>query len=277
MKAGLGTLPPARILIAMVWLAAIVIVCAAAPLIAPQDPNANHLTRMFLAPGVEGNLLGTDELGRDVLSRVIHGGRTAMSVALLSALIAAVIGTISGAAAGYIGSTLDQVLMRLSEIQVSVPAIFMAVLVISFGTRGTGGLVAVLTMAAWPSFFRLARAGAIVVRTAPYVEAATLMGSGNLSIVFRHMLPAVAPVVIVTTTLEFSQGLLLVATLSFLGLGVPPPTPDWGTMVSSGQTLLPVAWWISGVPGIVIISIVLAANTVGDWLAERLHLGEAAA
>lgn len=100
------------------------------------------------------------------------------------------------------------------------------------------------------------------------------MGSGTLAIVFRHMLPAVAPVTIVTATLEFSQGLLLVATLSFLGLGVPPPTPDWGTMVSSGQTLLPVAWWISGVPGLVIISIVLAANAVGDWLAESLHLGE---
>lgn len=229
---------------------------------------------MFLAPGAGGNLLGTDELGRDVLSRVIHGGRTAMAVAFLSTVIAAFIGTIAGAAAGYAGSVLDQVLMRLSEIQVSIPAIFMAVLVISFGTRGMGGLVVVLTMATWPSFFRLARAGAIVVRTSPYVEAATLMGSGTLAIVFRHMLPAVAPVTIVTATLEFSQGLLLVATLSFLGLGVPPPTPDWGTMVSSGQTLLPVAWWISGVPGLVIISIVLAANAVGDWLAESLHLGE---
>lgn len=270
----LENLPPARILVAITWLAAVVIVCVAAPSIAPHAPNANQLTRMFLAPGAEGNLLGTDELGRDVLSRVIHGGRTAMAVALLSTVIAAFIGTIAGAAAGYAGSALDQVLMRLSEIQVSIPAIFMAVLVISFGARGMGGLVVVLTMAAWPSFFRLARAGAIVVRTSPYVEAATLMGSGTLAIVFRHMLPAVAPVTIVTATLEFSQGLLLVATLSFLGLGVPPPTPDWGTMVSSGQTLLPVAWWISGVPGLVIISIVLAANAVGDWLAESLHLGE---
>lgn len=107
---------------------------------------------MFLAPGAGGNLLGTDELGRDVLSRVIHGGRTAMAVAFLSTVIAAFIGTIAGAAAGYAGSVLDQVLMRLSEIQVSIPAIFMAVLVISFGTRGMGGLVVVLTMATWPSF-----------------------------------------------------------------------------------------------------------------------------
>lgn len=265
---------PTKILMSLLWLAIVVFVCVAAPVIAPQDPNANQLTRMFLPPVSGANVLGTDELGRDILSRVIYGGRVAMSVAALSALIAAVIGTVLGGTAGYFGSALDQVLMRISEIQISIPAIFLSVLVISFGSRGIMGLLVVLSMAAWPPFFRLARASAILVRTAPYVEAAMLTGASHLRIIFCHMLPAVLPVVVVTATLEFSQGLLLVATLSFLGLGVPPPTPDWGTMVSSGQTLLPVAWWISGVPGLAIISIVLAANSVGDWLADALNLGE---
>jgi len=260
-------------LVGAVLLAGIAATTLAAPLIVPHDPLAQDLTALLRPPLSPGHLLGTDQLGRDVLSRIIHGGRVALGVSVLATAVAATAGVLLGVVAALGGRWWDHTLGRLADIQLAVPGILLALVVLAFAGSGTVQLVVVLALGSWVLNFRIARVHAANVAAQPYIEAARLAGAGTAAVVRRHVVPALAPLVLVTGTLTFSTVLLLESSLGFLGLGVQPPTPDWGEMVASGQAQLAGAWWVSIFPGIALVAVIVAVQLVGDRLAERFSVG----
>jgi peptide/nickel transport system permease protein len=238
-----------------------------APWLAPFDPLAQDAPR-FLPPGGD-HRFGTDELGRDVLSRVIHGARVSLPLAVLLVLISASIGSILGATAGFIGGRLDGLVMRLADLVFAFPKIILAMVVVA--VLGPGLLNAVLAIAvvAWPSYARVVRSLVISVRETEYVNSARLIGAGPVTIVRREIAPNVAGPLLVLCTLELGNAVLLLAGLSFLGLGAQPPTPEWGSMVAFGARAFD-RWWLGMFPGLAILSVVLAFNFVGDSLRDAL-------
>jgi peptide/nickel transport system permease protein len=260
-------------LVGAVLLALIAVTTLAAPLIVPHDPLAQDLTALLRPPLSPGHLLGTDQLGRDVLSRIVHGGRVALGVSVLATAVAAVAGVLLGVVAALGGRWWDHTLGRLADVQLAVPGILLALVVLAFAGSGTVQLVVVLALGSWVLNFRIARVHAAHVAAQPYIEAARLAGAGTTAVVRRHIAPALAPLVLVSGTLTFSSVLLLESSLGFLGLGVQPPTPDWGEMVASGQAQLAGAWWVSIFPGIALVAVIVAVQLVGDRLAERFSVG----
>lgn len=254
-------------------LVAIVIAVAAAPVLAPYDPNAQDLRLGATAPGGL-HFLGTDQLGRDIFSRLLFGGRPVLAVAGSAALFAGAIGIALGIIAGYLGGWTDGGLSRLSEIQLALPTILLAIVVIGLGGSGTGVLVLILVLAEWPLFFRLSRGLAASLREQPYIRAARSYGASDTRIVIRHLGRAVLPVALIAFTLTFANAIALESTLSYLGMGVRPPQSDWGSMVAQGKSQLNGAWWISIMPGITIAVLVFATNRLGDRLADRFAVGD---
>jgi peptide/nickel transport system permease protein len=267
MRAGLGPLG---------WLGAgivatIAAITLAAPLLAPHDPLAVDLGAILKAPS-DGHLLGTDETGRDVFSRVVHGGRTALLVALAAVVLATLLGVALGIASGMAKGAVDGLLSRVADMHLALPAIVLTLVVLAFLGSESVTLVLVLAATAWPVPFRLVRAHVLSTSAKPFVEAARVSGASPLAIARRHLLPSVLPLAIVAATLSFSYVLLLEASLSFLGLGVQPPMPDWGQMVQTGQAQLGGAWWIAVSPGVVLIVLLLGVQLLGDALVERLSV-----
>jgi peptide/nickel transport system permease protein len=251
-------------------LGAMLLMSVFAPLISPWDPDSQDLTATLSAPSFEsGHLLGTDQLGRDLLSRAMFGGQVALIVAFVTAAGAVAIGVILGLISGFRGRATDQVLGRLADVQLSIPTILLAILFLAFFGNSVPFLIAVLVIASWPGTYRIARSYALSVRSAGYVEAAQLAGSRTVGIIARHLLPGMIPLILVNFTILVSTTLLVVASLGFLGLGVPPPTPDWGAMVAAGQSQLAGAWWLAVVPGVCLFLTLVGTQLLGDWLAER--------
>lgn len=249
--------------IVLVWL----IVAIFAPWIAPYDPLAQSFTKL-LAPNAV-NWFGTDEVGRDVLSRVIAGSRVSILLALLLVASSLVIGTILGAIAGYIGKAADEIIMRIADLVFAFPTIILAmVIAASLGPSLTNAVIATLIVS-WPAYARVTRSLVLGARTSEYVIAGRLLGNSAAVSLSKDILPNIIAPVFVLATLDVGTAILLLSGLSFLGLGAVPPTPDWGAMVSSGVLNFS-SWWIAVFPGLAILTVVLAFNFLGDALRDSL-------
>lgn len=236
------------------------------------DPFAQDFTAMLQPPSA-AHWLGTDELGRDVLARTVHGGRTALAVTAVASLVASVFGLGLAVAGALLGGLVDAIGGRLADVQLAVPSIVLAIVILSFVGNSFVPLVVVLVLGAWVLTFRVIRGHARAVVTQPYVEAARVAGAGRAAIAWRHVVPSVLPLFFVAVTLSASAVLLLESSLGFLGLGVRPPQPDWGQMVAAGQARLATAPWLSLVPGVALILTIVALQLLGDGLAERFGTG----
>ena len=256
-------------LIPIIVLAIYVLAAIFAPLLAPYDPNAVTLAQRLLPPGAE-NLLGTDALGRDVLSRVIYGARVSLLVAVGAVLVGGVVGVTLGMIAAWRGGWLGAVIMRLVDIVLSVPFFLLAILVVAVLGPSLLNVVVCLALVRWPRYARVAHSATLQARGRGFVRAATATGAPGWWIVLRHVLPEVLPVAIVVGTLELGLMVIYEASLSFLGLGVQPPTASWGSILSDGQQYIASAWWLATFPGIALFLLVLAVNLLGDATRDRL-------
>ncbi|WP_405796477.1 dipeptide/oligopeptide/nickel ABC transporter permease/ATP-binding protein [Streptomyces sp. NBC_01506] len=262
-RARLGTLLLALPLILFV------IVGVLAPVLAPADPTANDLAAGLLPPSSE-NLLGTDQLGRDQLSRILYGARISLSVTAAVLAVALTAGTLIGATAGYLGGWVDRVVSRVIDVVVSLPGMLVTLAVIGVRGPGVENLILALSLWSWAPYARIARARVADMRKSPHLDALRLLGAGRARIIGRHLLPpALAPCLVYAST-DVGTIVLGVATLSFLGLGVAPPSAEWGQMLVEGRAFLDSAWWLAYPPGIAITAVVFASNLFG----ERLAAGE---
>ena len=252
-----------------------VIVGVGATWIAPHDPTQTNLRDRNQPPAwLEGGdsryLMGTDHLGRDVYSRVIHGARISLIVASMVILVGNTIGVVIGLLSGWYGGWVDEFCMRLVDVKLAIPTILLAlVLVLALGQTFIL-IVGVLAITIWPRIARNVRGEVLQLKTLDYVALAQVAGASTPRILTVHIFPGVINTLIVLTTLEIGIVILLESTLSFLGAGVPPPTPAWGSMVAEGRDRIAVAWWISTIPGLAILIVVMAANLFGDWLRDVL-------
>lgn len=255
-------------------LAALVLMALLAPVIAPMDPNTQNLLARLKAPGHEARglvyLLGSDELGRDVLSRVIYGARISLLVAFASVILSGVFGSILGMVAAFQRGWVETIIMRLVDIVLSVPAILLAIITVAILGPSLYNVVIVLALTRWPRYARVAYGQTLSVANMPYVRLSRFMGAGWFRLLSRHVLPNIAGALIVVATLEFGLMVLFEAGLSFLGLGVQPPTASWGAMLSTGRNYIANAWWIATFPGLALFLLVLSINIIGDHVRDRL-------
>src|SRR5712691_6142004 len=253
----------------------VLVVCALfAPLLAPRSPVEGSLGERLIPPlGLEGarpgHPLGTDRLGRDTLSRLVYGARISLAVSIVGIVLTGTLGGFIGLLAGFLGGWVDTLLMRLVDISLSLPGILIAVLLsVVFEPSFTNVIVVVFLL--WPSYARLVRGETLGLKQQEFVALARIAGCSDLTIMFRHIVPNLVPSILVLATLHVGYVIVLEAALSFLGVGIPPPTPSWGVMVSDGRGLIEQAWWISILPGIAILVTVLSLNVLGDWVRDRL-------
>ena len=244
-----------------------------APLLAPHDPNTQNLLARLKAPGaiIRNNLylMGSDELGRDLFSRLIYGAQVSMLVAVSSVLLSGTVGTALGMIAGYMRGPTETVIMRLTDVFLSIPAILLAIIIVAIVGPSLFNLVFVLALTRWPRYARVAYGQTLAVSNMPYVRLSRFMGAGTPHILWKHILPNILGALVVVATLEFGLMVLFEAGLSFLGLGVQPPTASWGAMLSMGRNYLSTAWWIAVFPGICLFLLVLSANMLGDQLRDH--------
>lgn len=259
--------------------ALIVITAIAAALLAdvisPHDPTLQQISQRlrppsFMSGGSPGYFLGTDELGRDTLSRIIYGARVSLTVGVAVVLLSGGIGVTLALIAGYRGGRADLFIARLADIQQAIPFLILAIAVVAVLGSNLPNLILVLGVTTWVFYFRVVRAEVMATRQEVYVEAARVVGCKDSRIILRHILPNVAGSIIVIATLLVASTIIFEASLSFLGLGVQPPTPTWGGMVSDGRDYLADAWWVSLFPGLAILLTVLGINMCGDWLRDKL-------
>lgn len=248
---------------------AIVAIALAAPAIAPYDPTAIDIDNI-LSPPSGGHLLGTDELGRDVLSRMIWGSRISLSVGFVAVGIAVSIGVAIGSIAGFYGRRVDAVLMRFVDIMLTFPSFFLILAVIAILEPSIWTIMVVIGITGWMDVARLVRAEFLTLTQRDFVFAAKASGAGNMRLIFRHILPNALSPVFVAATFGVAGAILLEAALSFLGLGVQPPNPSWGNILTSGKDNIEVAWWLSLYPGLAILITVLSYNLVGEGLRDAL-------
>ncbi|WP_179379698.1 ABC transporter permease [Jannaschia marina] len=248
-----------------------------APWIAPLDPDRQNLLARLKAPGFEARgatyWLGSDELGRDILSRLIYGARVSLSVAVLSVLLSGLVGVAVGMAAGYLRGWTETILMRLVDIFLSIPAILLAIITVAVLGPGFVNVILVLALTRWPRYARVAYGQTLAIADRPFVTLARAMGASPLRVLALHILPNIIGPLLVVATLEFGLMVLFEAGLSFLGLGVQPPTASWGSMLSTGRNYVGSAWWIATFPGIALFLLVLSANLIGDRLVDRIGKG----
>lgn len=249
-------------------LALLVIVAIVGPWIAPHDPLRQVLPDRLLPPGSASHWLGTDQLGRDILSRIIYGSRLTLSIAILVVVVVVPIGLMIGTTAGFFGGWVDTVLMRITDIALAFPKIVLALAFAAALGPGVINAVIAISITAWPAYARLSRAETLRLVQADYIHVARLQGASNLRILLRYIVPLCSSSVIVRATLDMAGIILTVAGLGFLGLGAQPPSPEWGFMVASGRNVLLDSWWVATIPGIAILLVSLAFNLLGDGLRD---------
>jgi ABC-type dipeptide/oligopeptide/nickel transport system permease subunit len=235
-----------------------------------SDLEARLRPPAFLSGGASAYPLGTDNLGRDILSRMMYGGRYSLFVALTAVALAALIGVTGGIVAGYRSGVIDLVVMRLVDVQLAFPLLLLIIAVIAVLGTSLPVLVVVLGIPAWAHYARIVRGSTLSVVAAQYVEAARALGCGPWRVVRRHLLPNLATPIVILMTFEIARLLLLESAVSFLGLGIQPPTPSWGTMIADGRNHIYEGWWVSTMPGLAIVVAVLAFNFIGDGLRDVL-------
>lgn len=240
-----------------------------APVIAPHPPDA-QLYEMRLTPSNATYWLGGDALGRDVFSRLVYAGRVSLAVALPSMLIALVIGVTVGSIAGYYRGWADRLLMRFTDVVLVFPTFFLLILAVSVFGRSLSLLVLMIGLTAWPTNARVVRALVLSLRDRDFVTASRLSGGSDRWVIGRHLIPQLTPVIVSSATIRVANNILVESGLSFLGLGVPPPTPTWGNMVADGADAMRQAWWLVAIPGITIFVVVLAFNLMGEGIRDLL-------
>lgn len=265
-----------KLAIAGLAIVALVIgVALAAPVLAPHDPVDQELIRslrppVWAAKGTTENLLGTDQYGRDILSRIIYGARVTLVTAFMASLCAAAFGTALGLMAGYYGGPVDVVVMRIVDIQLAFPLVLLAVTLVAILGASLENLVLALAATGWMTYARVVRGTVLSLKEREFVEAARAVGARGLRIAFVHVLPNVMTPVLILVTLEMARMVLMEASLSYLGLGVPPPAPSWGRMLSESRDYMMVAYWVVLFPGVAIMLTVMGINFLGDGLRDAL-------
>lgn len=240
------------------------------------DPLAQDLSQRRLPPFTDGHLFGTDQLGRDLLSRILHGGQVSLTIGVLAVLVSGVVGVVAGAAAGYYGRRVDAVVSRLLEAQMSVPLLLLLLLVVALFGPSITVITLVIAFAQWPEPARLTRAMVLVEREKPYVAAAWVLGLRRAAVLMRHVVPNIVNQVVVVMLLLLAQAVLLESALSFLGAGVERPHPTWGRIISDGQGYITTSWWLVTLTGLVIVLLVVGVNLLGDGLRDRVSRSRAA-
>lgn len=254
----------------------LIVICAIfAPLIAPYDLNTGNLYNQFIPPkwmpgGSSQYLLGTDYFGRDILSRIIYAARITAIVVFVAIFGSALLGTVLGLIASYVGGIVDALIMRITDALISFPLLVIAIVLAAAIGAGVINVIMILIIFGWPIYARQIRAEGLVIRETDYVALAKVAGVSPFRMLYRHFFRNVIPTLLVLATFEIGDVIMWEATMSFLGVGVPPPTPSWGSMVSDGQAYIVSRWWLSAFPGIAILLTVLAANIFGDWIRDRL-------
>ena len=246
-----------------------ILLSLAAPLIAPYDPSAQDLAGR-LAPPSAVHWLGTDELGRDLLSRVLYGGQITLGMVVAVVLLVAPVGLAVGSIAGYLGGIADTILMRLTDIFLAFPRLVLALAFVAALKPGITSAIIAIALTAWPPYARLARADTLTVRGTDYIAAVRLTGASSGRIILRHIVPLCLTSVIVRVTLDMSGIILTAAGLGFLGMGAQPPTPEWGTMIAASRAFILDQWWVPTIPGVAIFVASLAFNLLGDGLRDVL-------
>ncbi len=257
-------------LLGSLLVACAVIAAVAAPILAPHDPLASDFAASLKPPGTPGHPFGTDQLGRDLCSRVLYGARIALFIGFCTVVLTALVGGLLGLVAGFFGGWPGAVLMRIADVQLSFPFVLLALTINAIVGLGLRNIIVSLSAAGWVVYARVVRGEVLSVKQRDYVQAATALGTGRSRVLFRHVLPNVAPSVIVVGSLQFSQFIVAEAAISFLGFGVQPPTPAWGSMLSESRDFLYVAWWLAAFPGAALALTALGINLVGDWLRDIL-------
>jgi len=248
---------------------ALVVIAISAPYVAPYDPLETR-PRDRLKPPSPNHLMGTDQLGRDIFSRVLYGAQISLRIAGIVALIAGVSGTLIGLMCGYFGGLLDEILMRITDVFMAFPQLVLAMAISSALGPSLENAIIAISLTEWTVFARLARSRALSIREETYVEAARAVGAGKFRILIRHVLPLTLSPVVVQVSLEMGGIIRTAASLGFLGLGAQPPTPEWGVMVTAGRNYLPGQWWVSTFPGLAIFLSILGFNLLGDGIRDIL-------
>jgi peptide/nickel transport system permease protein len=246
-----------------------------APAFAPADPIKNSLLErltppMWAAGGTARHPLGTDTLGRDVASRLLYGARVSLIVGLSAVVIAGVLGVALGLVAGYYRGFTDDTLMRLGDVQLAFPVLVLAVAVLAVLGASLANVILVLGVTGWITYARIVRGETLSLRQREFVEAARALGASDHYLIWRHILPNVLAPVTVVATFSVARTIIAEASLSFLGLGIPPPAPSWGAMLDEGRNYITTGWWLALFPGLAILLLVLGINLVGDWLRDAL-------
>lgn len=257
--------------LAMIALAMVVLwagIALAAPLIAPYPPLQQDIVHRLEEP-TSAHWLGTDTLGRDILSRILHGSRISIPVGIAAVILAAVLGTVIGSIAGFVGGLLDEVIMRITDLMLSFPTVILALVITAALGAGIENAIIAIMIAWWPSYARLVRGLVLSVKERDYVIVAQSLGASRLRVLVRHILPNTVSPIIIMSTLDMGYAILTFASLSFLGLGPPPEIPEWGSMIAAGRNNFD-QWWICTFPGLAILSLTLSFNIVGDSLRDLL-------
>ncbi len=261
------------LIVGAVLLAAILIMCIGAPLFTSFDPDLQNLEQALSGMGQFGHLLGTDQEGRDTWARLLYGGRVDLRVAFLAVLFPFILGTILGSLAGYFGGWVDLMIMRIVDIVVAFPFFVLVIALVFVLGAGEKSIYIAITAVGWVSYARIIRGEILVAKRQEYVLAAQSGGLSSLRIMGRHLLPNVITQAIVYAMSDIVQNMLAIVTLSYLGLGIQPPTPDWGTMIADGQNFLTTQWQLTTIPGLAVVVTGLALSLIGDGLADLLRPG----
>jgi peptide/nickel transport system permease protein len=261
--------PPTTLIVGGSIIGVIIVLAIFAPLVTSYNPTTINLLQTLQGPSA-AHWLGTDQLGRDIWTRLVYGARTDLSVAFIAVLAPFAIGTVLGAFAGYLGGWLDNVIMRVADVVVAFPFYVLVILLVFLLGPGTSSIYIAITVVSWISYARIIRGSTLVVKNQEYVLAAQLEGFSTLRIILRHILPNVISQAIVFAMADIVNDILAIVTLGYLGLGIPPPAPDWGEMMASGQQFLTTHWELSTIPGIAVVITGLGLSLFGDGLNELM-------
>jgi len=256
-------------------LMAVILMALAAPWLAPHDPRQQDLSLRLHPPGwAEGGdpsyPLGTDQMGRDILSRIIYGARVSLAVGFIAVAISGTLGVSLGLLSGYFGGRLDDIIMRVADIQLAFPFILLALAVMTVLGSGLRNIIIVLGITGWVQYGRIIRSEVLRLRSTEFIEAAHSIGNSDLAVIWRHLLPNVISSAIVIASLQVARVVVSESALTFLGLGIEPTIPSWGGMLSDGRDYINTQWWVSTFPGLALMLTVLGWNLVGDWLRDSL-------